>query len=253
MSNDPERRDLLMHLDLVPMDPKRVRGIYRTKANGPDSLRPDMLFLYPGAAASYADIADWFVCSDMFRSPESSLEAVERGRGALAPGYSRHNFGLAVDGDTGESMARLGKKLVLGRDATKSEMDREMEKAGFFCHRRDHRLAHESWHFNWLGKGAVIAPQFRTTYGYGEAQLTRLYDLAPDPDACQAMLRELHRRDARVYPDPGPVDGIVGKRTKAAVKAFQEEWHLSPSGTLDHRTARTLALVSAVGIHRAVA
>lgn len=250
---DPDRRDLLLHLDVVPMDPKRVRGTYNTKANGPNSMRPDMLFLHPAAAASYADIAAWFVCSDMFRSPESSLDAVESGRGALLPGYSRHGFGLAVDADIDASLVRLGVHLKLGRDATKAEMDREMERAGFYCHRRDHLRKKEAYHFNWLGKGTEIAPQFRTTYGYGEAQLVRMYDLTPEDDACQAMLRELHRRDPKTYLDPGPVDNDPGPRTGAAVKVFQLKWHLRANGVLDHRTGRTLSLVSAVGPHRAAA
>lgn len=250
---DPERRDLLMYLDVVEVPATLVRGIYTVKGYGPHQLRPDMRYLHPDAAAAFEKIAPWFVCSDMFRSPESSLEAVESGRGALAPGYSRHNFGRAVDGDVPESCKRLGVHLGLGRDATKAEMDREMEAAGFFCHRRDHTNGPESYHFNFLGVGTVIAPKFKTTYGYGEADLVKLYDLSPDVDACQAMLREMHRRDAHRYPDPGPVDNDAGKRTLTAAKAFQLEWHLSATGRLDGHTKRTLALVSALGPHRATA
>ena len=41
--------------------------------------------------------------------------------------------------------------------------------------------------------------------------------------------------------DPGPADGMLGPRTKAAVKRFQEAEKLSATGTLDARTRARLA------------
>ena len=41
--------------------------------------------------------------------------------------------------------------------------------------------------------------------------------------------------------DPGPADGMLGPRTKAAVKRFQEAENLSATGTLDARTRARLA------------
>ena len=41
--------------------------------------------------------------------------------------------------------------------------------------------------------------------------------------------------------DPGPADGLLGPRTKAAVKRFQEAEKLSATGTLDAQTRARLA------------
>ena len=41
--------------------------------------------------------------------------------------------------------------------------------------------------------------------------------------------------------DPGPADGMLGPRTKAAVKRFQEAENLSATGTLDAKTRARLA------------
>jgi peptidoglycan hydrolase-like protein with peptidoglycan-binding domain len=41
--------------------------------------------------------------------------------------------------------------------------------------------------------------------------------------------------------DPGPVDGMFGPRTKAAVKRFQEAENLRATGTLDAQTRARLA------------
>jgi peptidoglycan hydrolase-like protein with peptidoglycan-binding domain len=41
--------------------------------------------------------------------------------------------------------------------------------------------------------------------------------------------------------DPGPADGMLGPRTKAAVKRFQEAEKLSATGTLDAQTRARLA------------
>ena len=42
--------------------------------------------------------------------------------------------------------------------------------------------------------------------------------------------------------DPGPVDGIMGSKTRAAVKAFQEASGLKGTGRLDDQTAEKLGV-----------
>jgi peptidoglycan hydrolase-like protein with peptidoglycan-binding domain len=42
--------------------------------------------------------------------------------------------------------------------------------------------------------------------------------------------------------DPGPVDGIMGARTKEALKSFQTASNLQPSGTLNAETAQKLGV-----------
>jgi peptidoglycan hydrolase-like protein with peptidoglycan-binding domain len=42
--------------------------------------------------------------------------------------------------------------------------------------------------------------------------------------------------------DPGPIDGRIGPKTRAALKAFQESNGLKPTGQLDNQTAEKLGL-----------
>ena len=45
---------------------------------------------------------------------------------------------------------------------------------------------------------------------------------------------------------PGPADGIMGKKTKNAVKKFQQDHNLSPTGILDEKTHDLLLQLKAV-------
>lgn len=69
-----------------------------------------------------------------------------------------------------------------------------------------------------------------------------------DADVLQAQSRLLE-----LGFDPGPVDGIHGPRTRAALLAFQRARGLAPSGELDHPTREALGLVAGAGPPRAPA
>src|SRR5215510_1039823 len=136
-------------LQFVQLPFERVVGIY--EARGERRRMPDRLRqLAPDAARSYvADLADVVVVSDMLRTAESSLQAVREGRGAQPPSKSAHNFGFAIDLDISASLARLGQaNLGFPVAPSKADLDAFMLAAGWYCHRRDHKRDHESWHFN---------------------------------------------------------------------------------------------------------
>lgn len=220
----------MLTLRLTPLSASVVRGIYGPKKNVmPERLR----FLHPDVAPHYAAIGPWAVVSDMFRTPESSLAAVRAGRGAQPPGYSAHNYGLAVDLDLSASMKRLDIKR-------KADLDAMMEAHGWFCHRRDHLMAFEAWHYTWLGIGTAVSPKVKTIVGYTEDAITSRYgsQMAPDDAESQRMLAKLG-----MY--RGEIDGDIGPRSREAVGAFQRAWGVRDSGKLDARTRRTLAYVSA--------
>jgi len=229
-----------MILELTQLPTERVRGIY-TIGGVAGRMPARALYLHPLAAASYlADLADALVVSDLLRTPESSLEAVRRGRGAQPPGYSLHNFGVALDLDIAPTMKRVGV-------ATKPSLDAWMRERGWWCHRVDGKMAHEAWHYNYLrageqlGHGPVtISPRVRSTAGYGEELIRRLYgaQIEPDDRACQEALARL-----RIY--RGAIDGDVGPLTREAVRVFRRGWGLPDDYRLDARTRRTLALVAA--------
>lgn len=220
---------MTMHLSLVPVPP--CLGIYAVAGLGFKSLPPRMRYLHPDAARAFAAISGWAVVSDMFRSPESSLRAVREGRGARPPGYSAHNYGLAIDVDIKASMRGLGV-------ATKAALDAAMEAHGWLCHRRDHIVASEAWHYNYLGVGAKVAGAL--TSDEIEARIVALYGaaLTPDDRECQRLLAKL-----RFY--SGEIDGDVGPLTREAARAFERAWGLNVDGVLDAKTRRTLAYVAA--------
>ena len=54
-------------------------------------------------------------------------------------------------------------------------------------------------------------------------------------------IREMQRRLEALGLDPGPADGVLGPRTKAALTRFQQAERLSPTGRLDIQTRAKLA------------
>lgn len=222
-----------MIIELVALPANKVRGIY-TVGGVPNQMPERTRFLHPEAAISFLhDLADQVTVSDVLRSAESSLEAVRSGRGAQPPGYSAHNFGLAIDLDLDATMLQLGVRR-------KAELDAFMESHGWFCHRRDHLLKSEAWHYNFLRVGTVVGAKFKATSGWVEARIVELYgpQLAPNDRMCQEMLRS-----ARLY--SGEIDGVLGRLSQESTRVFQRAWNLKPSGVLDKRTRRTLAFVTA--------
>ncbi len=55
------------------------------------------------------------------------------------------------------------------------------------------------------------------------------------------QIREMQRTLEALGLDPGPGDGILGPRTKAALTRFQQAEQLSPTGELDVQTRAKLA------------
>lgn len=221
----------MLKLKLVSFGVEQVAGIYRVDGKE-GRMPPRCRFLHPEAALAFQAIGGLVVVSDMFRTPESSLEAVRAKRGAQPPGYSAHNYGLAIDLDISATRARW---QLQG----KRSLDEAMESMGWFCHRRDHKMDHEAWHYTHLGIGAVISPKVKTIVGYTEARIVHFYGdkLAPDDLQSQGLLQKL-----RFY--GGKLDGDIGPQSQEATRAFQRAWGIRESGKLDAKTRRTLAYVA---------
>lgn len=227
-------------LDLVEIPADRVKGIY-TIGGVPGLLPRRALYVHPDAVDDFLEMADaGAVVSDLFRSPESSLAAVQSGRGALQPGRSAHGFGLATDFDVAKTMKAL-------RLATKQALDDFAAAHGFYCHRRDHKitpLKGEGHHFNHLGDalGAyAVRPNEASTAPAIERRIESLYGHAwrdIDLTVAQAQL-------ARLGLYRGDLDGKLGPISKAAVRVFRRGWGLGDSDRIDARTFRTLVYVAA--------
>lgn len=225
---------LAIHLERVP----NVLGIYG--ASG-DFFPRNAALLHPEAARDFAracvEVGRLRV-SDMFRTAEQSLQAREQKSGVQPPGYSAHNFGLAIDVDVERLCRDFGLKKV--------GLDERMAACGWYCHRKDGKPGSEWWHYNHLGTGssakALLAASERSsnTSAAIEARIVQLYGAGfrlADADTQAALARlGLYR---------GELDGIMGPRSKQAVAAFQRAWNLESTGLADAATKRTLALVSA--------
>lgn len=227
-----------MILQLCALPSQSVRGVY--KVGGVDGRMPARaLFLEPAAARSFLrDLADVVTVSDVFRSAESSLAAVRAGRGAKAPGFSGHNYGLSIDLDIEATWRAL---RGAARRPDKELLDGWMAERGWYCHRSDHAPAswkpiNEAWHFNFLpghtwGKSSPAALEARIVGLY-----VNRFEL--NVVAQQAYLQQL-----RLY--RGEADGDAGPLTREAVRVFQRAWGLAETGKADAKTQRTLAYVSA--------
>lgn len=241
MTGNPPPLPALM-LDLVEIPADRVKGIY-TIGGVPGRMPPRALFLHPSVvgdlssqvAGSFAEVLHYATISDMFRSAESSLAAVKSGRGAQPPGFSAHNFGLAIDIDVRRTMKALGLK-------TKAELDTWMRARGLRCFRRDGKITDlrgESHHYHAVGDEVVFTSD-RSTNPAIQRRIETMYGATwdtVDPKVAQAQL-------ARLALYRGDIDGIIGPVSKSAVRVFRRGWGLGDSDRLDQRTFRTLIYVA---------
>lgn len=233
-----------LNITLVRLPSEQVTGIYKV-GNRDDAMPDRMRLLAPDAATAYlALLAPVVVVSDMWRSPESSLRAVREKRGAQPPSFSAHNYGLAIDIDIAATRKRLADKLGEA-SMSKEQLDNWMKGCGWVCHRTDHKVAFEGWHYNYLPEfRETKLPRVTVTSSLIEKRILADYysgDWRPDlPDnkGVQELLAEL-----KLY--HGEIDGIIGPRSAEAVRAFQRTWGLKETGKIDIRMLRTLAYVTA--------
>jgi hypothetical protein len=216
-----------MRLTLSKLALGAVHGIYGREGN---RLPERMRYLEPAAAKSFLEL-EGVVVSDMLRSPESSLAARRRSRGAQPPGWSGHNYGLSIDLSV--------TKTLRNRGENKTELDAYMLERGWYCHRLDHKRKREEWHYN-----HGIGPYVKDRDRYNSAALERRIqaDFADAWDFPSQVLQS-YLQDLKLY--LGEIDGIVGPLSKEAVRAFQRAWLLRVDGIAGRRTRRTLALVTA--------
>jgi len=229
---------------LLAQLPNTIRSIY----NGPMPKR--MRFLHPEAAISLLRMEKdlgGLIYSDMYRSAESSLEAMQRKAGVQPPAYSGHNYGFSVDVAVDQIMNEKGWDYERLLD--------EMIAHGWFCHRRDHERGMEDWHFNCLGPrshGFASIGNHPADYPYlfeiddgrkwGAPVEKLIQDAYGDSFSLDSVELQISLSELGLY--KGDIDGIIGPITMSALHAFQRAWEL-PETSPNYRTQRTLAFVSA--------
>lgn len=200
-----------------------------------------MPYLAPDAAAALLAVerdTDGLIYMDMWRDPMASLLARRTSRTSQLPGYSSHNYGLAVD---------LNVKAILDEKKIRYEdLLRIMKKRGWVCHRRDGQGdLNEANHFNFLGEYAEkylvkctmdpttwqIAAELRIWERFG-------HEFQIDLKMVQVLLAKL-----KFY--AGPVTGQKDQYTREAILAFQRAWDLIHSGSNDMTTCRALVVICA--------
>lgn len=224
-----------MNLNLIPIPVPH--GSYDINGDGKAEEMPARLcYLAPDAARAWEPMHDLVVVSDMWRSPESSRNAVKAGRGASAPGFSGHNYGVSVDIDVRKTLDRLGLAL-------KAELDAWMASHGWRCWRDDfampswrHGRPNEAWHYNYAPKGVRYSRG--NCVDWLEMDLVRRYPL-PITRPWKDVQDDL--KTLGLY--KGRLDGSYGPLTRAALDAFIAEWGsvLRPT----QRYNRTLAFCAA--------
>jgi hypothetical protein len=202
-----------------------------------------MRVLHPTAAASLLQLekdTGGLSYTDIWRSAEVSLNARATKQGVQPPGFSGHNFGFSIDLDIDGTL-----KL---RKWTYAQLLVVMEKAGWYCHRRDGVMGKsECWHFNFFGPTPapyllVIDPKKASTWSAGvEKRIVTEYgkELTLSSMQVQTALKTM-----KLY--NGDIDGKFGPISRSALGVFQKGWGLVASGDpSDPRTQRTLAFVTA--------
>ena len=199
-----------------------------------------MPFLAPEAATAFIILENdtgGLIYTDMWRDPTASLLAKRMKRVTQVPGYSLHNYGLAVDIDvktyTNEKKIRYEDLLYL------------LKKRGWVCHRRDGEEDKPgSEHFNYLGPDAdrylTKCTMDPITWGYpAEMRILERFD-----KDFQLTAKDVQLKLAQLGLYTGIITGQFDMYTREAILAFQRAWDLIPTGSVDPSLCRVLAFVS---------
>jgi peptidoglycan hydrolase-like protein with peptidoglycan-binding domain len=64
-----------------------------------------------------------------------------------------------------------------------------------------------------------------------------------NPDKIRVIQQALQSKGI----DPGPIDGIIGPRTREAVRTFQDRYGMNPTGEIDNQTLFALGKPELIG------
>lgn len=89
----------------------------------------------------------------------------------------------------------------------------------------------------------------RILFGGGESPDEAGADVAV-PEETAALIRAVQEILAKMGYDPGPVDGIMGTGTRAAIRSFEEQQELEVRGRISGRFLQALARVTGADLAR---
>jgi len=79
------------------------------------------------------------------------------------------------------------------------------------------------------------------------APAVRSLNMDARPSLDQNAIRQVQQALQKKGIDPGPIDGIVGPRTRAAVRNFQDRYGIEAGGEIDNQTLLALGAVELAG------
>jgi len=186
-------------------------------------------FLHPEVADLFNALPEGIAVTDMWRSGKGSFQAIKRGRPAAKPGNSGHNWGMSIDLDLKQTMKNWGIwKTVPGWAAKMAAIRERMAEFGWCW--IYHSKGLEEWHFNGLGKGEVNTNGFYSVRDW----VVSHWDLTITDRELQGLLTTC----AIIFEDegmnPGGVDGIVGPKTRRAMKRYSDVTRFSLTNSRFH-------------------
>lgn len=197
-------------------------------------------YLAPDAALALLALekdTDGLIYTDMWRDPTASLVAFRTRRATHLPGYSPHNFGMAIDIDVAAILAKL-------------KIDYEtllhvMKKRGWICHRRDgDGTKPDAQHFNFFGEMANFYLGRATQDPISWSLPAELAIYSKYSKDFQLENREIQALLVRLALFTGPLTGTTDIYLREAILAFQRAWGITQTGSADATTTRVLAFVT---------
>ena len=230
----------------VPQDYTEAVKWYRRAAEQGEveaQFKLGLMYRYgEGVPQDYAEAAKWYrrAAEQGHAGAQNNLGLMyENGEDVVQNLVQAHKwYNLAVS-RASSSEQELREKAVRNRDRAAARLaPAELAKA--------QRLARE-WRPRWRPRKSTVQPPAR------ERDLPE--STAPTPETAASgagdtgsRIANLQRALHRLGYDPGPVDGILGARTKSAIQAFQADAGLPVTGQLSERLeSAVLAAIVAAG------
>ena len=199
--------------------------------------------------------------------PEDDRQAVNWYRQAAGQGHARAQFGLglmyadgagipqdsvqayawfnlaAAGGDERVQLLATGRKTMLHEEMTASQIMEAQHLSGMLADRINRAVE-------------IDRPQPAPSPDPAQpndAQVQAPGSPAPAVSPLQDTVRRSQIYLAALGFDPGPADGLIGKRTRTAVQNFQRQAHLTPTGQISEELLRLLQAAVAEGQERQAA
>ena len=94
---------------------------------------------------------------------------------------------------------------------------------------------------------ATLPAAAQPTHPHQTTEFTRQLDMNAVPDLNEEKIRQIQQALHEKGFEPGPADGILGARTKRAIRDFQDRYGIKATGDLDNQTLYALGAPELAG------